>query len=320
MGQASNLGLRIRLDTDLKEGRIYFHQPYISKIHIKTDATAFALREVREAFSARRIGFSLTREEKFPKEYLFTYGYRYDHVRWNGLPPDPQYYQASDPVARVLATLTRDTRDSILDASRGEFSSHSLEYGPEWMGSETGFIRYYGQYFRYVPLDKLLNIPLRDKRGQPVPPKLVYAGGLRLGLTSAFNHKTLISPERFFAGGGTTMRGFEQDTLGPQENVGTPEAPIWRPTGGEAMFLFNNELRFPIFGILHGVGFLDIGNVYPRVADFDFSMRKSAGIGLRLKIKFIPLRFDYGWKLDRRTGQEPIESRGAFFFSIGQAF
>ncbi len=320
LGQASNLGLRLRLDTDLKEGRIYFHQPFISKIHIKTDATAFALREVREAFSARRVGFSLTREEKFPKEYLFTYGYRYDHVRWNGLPPDPQYFQASDPVARVLATLTRDTRDSILDATRGEFSSHSLEFGPEWLGSETGFIRYYGQYFRYVPLDKMLNIPLRDKRGQPVAPKLIYAGGLRLGLTSAFNHKTLISPERFFAGGGTTMRGFEQDGLGPQENAGTPDNPIWRPTGGEAMFLFNNELRFPIFGILHGVGFLDIGNVYPRVTDFDFSMRKTAGIGLRLKIKFIPLRFDYGWKLDRRTGQEPRENRGAFFFSIGQAF
>ena len=89
-----------------------------------------------------------------------------------------------------------------------------------------------------------------------------------------------------------------------------------RPLGGEALFLFNNEIRFPIFGILHGVGFVDIGNVYPRISDFDFTMRKSAGVGLRLKIKFIPLRFDYGLKLDRKPG----ESRGAFFFSIGQAF
>ncbi len=123
----------------------------------------------------------------------------------------------------------------------------------------------------------------------------------------------MISPERFFAGGGTTMRGFEQDMLGPTETL---EDGTVRPTGGEALFLFNNEIRFPIFGILHGVGFVDIGNVYQRISDFDFTMRKSAGVGLRLKIKFIPLRFDYGLKLDRKPG----ESRGAFFFSIGQAF
>jgi len=316
LGQASNVGMRIRYDSDLKEGRLYFHQPFVTKIHVRTDATAFALKEVRPAFNARRIGFSLSREERLPKEYLFTYGYRYDHVRWNGYPPDPQYFQASDPVARVIGTLTRDTRDSILDATRGEFSSHSLEYGPEWLGSEVGFIRYYGQYFRYVPLDKFLKIQSKDKQGQPAPTKLVYAGALRLGLTTAFEHQTVISPERFFAGGGTTMRGFEQDLLGPQETVVIDGENVQRPTGGEALFLFNNELRFPIFGILHGVGFADIGNVYPRVSDFDFSMRKTAGFGLRLKIKFIPLRFDYGWKLDRRPG----ESKGAFFFSIGQAF
>jgi len=109
------------------------------------------------------------------------------------------------------------------------------------------------------------------------------------------------------------MRGFEQDMLGP---LTTLKGGIVRPIGGEALLLFNNEIRFPIFGILHGVGFLDIGNVYRRISDFDFNVRKSAGVGLRLKIKFIPLRVDYGFKLDRR----PLESRGAFFFSIGQAF
>jgi outer membrane protein insertion porin family len=82
------------------------------------------------------------------------------------------------------------------------------------------------------------------------------------------------------------------------------------------MFLLNNELRFPIVGILQGVAFLDIGNVYRKLTDFDFTLRKTAGAGLRLKIRSIPLRFDYGFKLDRKTG----ESGGEFFFSIGQAF
>jgi len=316
LGRASTLGVKLRYDSDLKEARLYFNQPFVTNNFLKMDVTAFAQKEEREAFSARRIGFSLVREKALRKKYVFGYGYRYDHVRWNGLPPDPQIFQASDPVARVIATLTRDTRDSILDATRGEFTSHSLEFGPEFLGSEIGFTRYYGQYFRYVPLDKYLGKPVKDAEGKPIPASLVYAGALRLGLTSAFGDQSVISPERFFAGGGTTMRGFKQDLLGPTEIVMVDDQPVVRPTGGEALFLFNNEIRFPIFGIFHGVGFLDIGNVYQRISDFNFSLRESAGIGLRIKVKFIPIRFDYGFKLDRRKD----ESRGEFFFSIGQAF
>jgi outer membrane protein assembly complex protein YaeT len=313
MGRAANLGLRLRYDSDLKEGRIYFNQPFVTKIHVKMNASAFIQRETRPYFSANRIGFSLFREKSLPKEFRFDYGYRYDHVRWDGLAPDPTLYQSTAPVARLVFTLTRDTRDSFLDATRGEFSSHSLELGPHFLGSETGFARYYGQYFRYVPLDKFLGRTLKDNEGRRIAPKLFYAGALRLALTSSFSGADLISPERFFAGGGTTMRGFQQDLLGPV--VLQPDG-TYRPTGGEGLFLFNNEIRFPIVSILQGVGFLDLGNVYPRLTDFNFSLRKSAGIGLRVKIKYIPLRFDYGYKLDRRPG----ESAGAFFFSIGQAF
>lgn len=313
LGRAVDVGLRLRYDSDLKEARLYFLQPFVTKIQIKSDASAFVQRETRPGFSANRIGFSLFQERNLPRKYRFDYGYRYDHVRWNGIPPDPTIFQASAPVARLIATLSRDTRDSVLDATRGEFSSHSLEFGPEFLGSEDGFARYYGQYFRYVALDKFLFRQPAEKPKKPVPSKLIYAGALRLGLTKAFGGGDIISPERFFAGGGTTMRGFEQDMLGPLETL---EDGTQRPFGGEGLFLFNNEIRFPIFGMLHGVGFVDIGNVYPRIEDFDFTMRKTAGAGLRLKIKFIPLRFDYGFKLDRRPG----EKRGAFFFSIGQAF
>jgi outer membrane protein assembly complex protein YaeT len=312
-GRASALGTRFRYDSDLKEARLYYNQPFVKNNYLKMDASAFAQRETRTAFSATRVGFSLFRQKALPRKYVFDYGYRYDHVRWNGLPPDPTIFQASVPVARLIGTITRDTRDSILDATRGEFTSHSFEFGPSWLGSETGFTRYSGQYFRYVPLDKYLGKPTKDKQGRRLPASLVYAGALRLGLTSAFDGHEVVSPERFFAGGGTTMRGFKQDLLGPIETL--PDG-TQRPRGGEALFLFNNEIRFPIMGVLQGVGFVDVGNVYPRISDFNFSLRKSAGIGLRIKVKFIPLRFDYGFKLDRKPG----ESRGAFFFSIGQAF
>jgi outer membrane protein assembly complex protein YaeT len=329
LGRASLLGMKLRYDSDLKEARLYYNQPFVKNNFLKTDMAAFIRQEDRTAFSARRIGFSVFRQKSLPRKYVFDYGYRYDHVRWDRVPPDPTLFQASVPVARVVATVSRDTRDSILDATRGEFTSHSLEFGPRWLGSEIGFGRYFGQYFRYVPLDKYFGKPVKDKEGHRLPASLVYAGALRLGLTGAFSGRpdnspdlqqafgsAIISPERFFAGGGTTMRGFQQDMLGPTIKLKTDQGLEDRPVGGEAMFLFNNEIRFPIVSVFQGVGFVDLGNVYSRLSGFNFNLRKSAGFGLRIKIRYVPIRFDYGFKLDRRPG----ESRGAFFFSIGQAF
>jgi outer membrane translocation and assembly module TamA len=65
------------------------------------------------------------------------------------------------------------------------------------------------------------------------------------------------------------------------------------------------------------VGFLDIGNVYPTVTDFNpIDVRKAAGIGLRIRTPYVLLRGDLGVKLDRRTGEKLTQ----FFLSIGQAF
>jgi len=65
------------------------------------------------------------------------------------------------------------------------------------------------------------------------------------------------------------------------------------------------------------VGFLDVGNVFPKVGDFSFTgIRKTAGVGLRIRTPYFLIRFDYGVKLDQRPG----ETRARPFFSIGQAF
>jgi len=140
-------------------------------------------------------------------------------------------------------------------------------------------------------------------------PRLVYAGGIRVGLSTGFGGQEVPLSERFFAGGATTIRGFEQNTIGPIAGR--------QPLGGEGMLVINNELRVPLFSIFDGVGFVDVGNVYGKVSDFSFSdLRETAGLGLRVRTPWFLLRLDYGFKLDRRAG----ERAGRLFFSIGQAF
>jgi outer membrane protein insertion porin family len=175
------------------------------------------------------------------------------------------------------------------------------------LGTEYRYIRDYLQYFKYFPLTRPRPAPYGDT---PNRSRLVFATGTRIGLQKGLNSKDVVLTDRFYAGGGTTVRGFQQDSLGPKLANGAP-------IGGNAVFIFNNELRYPLFWVLDAVSFVDIGNVFAQASDFRFGdLRKAAGFGLRVRNPFVVLRFDYGFKLDRRPG----EKIGAFFFSIGQAF
>ena len=88
-------------------------------------------------------------------------------------------------------------------------------------------------------------------------------------------------------------------------------------TGGNAVLVLNNELRVPLVNIVDGVVFADIGNVFDKVSDFSLSdLRRSGGVGLRVRTPWFLLRGDYGLVFDRRPG----ERRSRFYFSIGQAF
>ena len=82
------------------------------------------------------------------------------------------------------------------------------------------------------------------------------------------------------------------------------------------MIVINNELRAPLFSMIDGVVFADIGNVYRLISDISFDLRQSVGVGLRVRTRWFLLRGDYGVVLDPRPG----ERRGRFYFSIGQAF
>ena len=306
LGKAATLGLRVRYDADLKEGRAYFSQPFIRALPLRSNATLFARREAANSFITDRVGFSLQQEKQLRNHFLLDYGYRYERTHTFDKVPDPLL--PSDlkvPLARLRASLTRDTRDDILDATTGSFTSQAIEYAPRRLGSDLRFMKYFGQYFHYLPLR-----PGRETEKGRERPRWVYAGAARVGLAKGFDGQEIIPAERFFAGGGTTLRGFKQNHAGALDRNGNP-------LGGEAMFVVNNEVRLPLVSIFDGVGFFDLGNVYSKLGDFNpLSIRKSAGVGLRVRTRFVLLRLDYGIKLDRRSG----ESRGGLFFSIGQAY
>ena len=311
LGKARIIGAQGRYDSEIHEARVYFSQPALRTWPRKTTASVYFREDLEppteqtDPFDISRQGASVQQEVQFRKAYIWSYGYRYELATTL----EPSLGPGATETVRITplsSTLTRETRDEVLDASKGTFVSQAFAYSPNWLGSDRPYLKYYGQYFHYFPLT-----PARPKpfSHELLRPRLVFATGARIGLAQGLGGDVPTS-ERFYAGGSTTLRGFEQNAVGP---IGVNNIPA----GGNAVLVLNNELRTPLFGILDGVVFVDVGNVYPTIKDLSFTdLRQSAGIGIRLRTPWILLRSDYGFVLDPRAG----ESRSRFYFSIGQAF
>ena len=301
------LGLSGRYDGDRREFRGYFSQPARYWFPLRTYASTVVAREFRPSFEFSEFGFSIEQQAEIRDTLIGSYGFSFVRNRIRERDPDVELEDVPLNVGALNTSLAWDTRDSFLEPTGGHFLSGSFRFAPAQFGSDLPFIKYFGGYSRYFPLAK----PSEDLfGGGRKRPRLIFATWVRVGLAKGLDQDTISPTERFFAGGGTTIRGFKQDTVGPVNDNGVA-------VGGNSLFIWNNEIRFPVFRFLDGVGFLDVGNVYPTLSDFDpTDLRKAAGFGLRIRTPFVLIRFDYGFKLDRQPG----ESRGAFFFSIGQAF
>jgi outer membrane protein assembly complex protein YaeT len=215
----------------------------------------------------------------------------------------------------VAASVVRDTRDDPLDPGRGTLVANDLEVAARGIGSQVGFAKTYVQALGFHALS-----PRR---------RIVLAAGVRLGLATGFPREVLEgdrpvevrevpAAERFFAGGPTTVRGFALDKLGAPETIGE----FGFPKGGNAVIVLNAELRAPLWRDLGVVGFLDAGNVFARATDLELDgLRPAAGVGLRYRSPLGPIRFDLGFKLDRRLlPQGGREGLTAFHVGIGHAF
>jgi len=197
-------------------------------------------------------------------------------------------------ISAIRPGLIYDTRDNPFDPRRGVLAGLTVKAASGLLLSETDFIKVMMNASLYKELSR----------------RTVLALSFRTGIAQGFGStRELPLVERFFAGGRNTVRGYEQDTLGPKGSDGTP-------TGGNAFIVANLELRNYIGKGFSVVTFVDGGNVWHKINDMNLSLRYTAGLGLRYNTPVGPLRIDYGHKLMKEKG----ESTGEIHFSIGHAF
>lgn len=115
---------------------------------------------------------------------------------------------------------------------------------------------------------------------------------------------------RLYSGGTNSIRGYGFQKLGPKDSDNDP-------IGGLSRMELGVELRIPIWGPVGLVGFVDAGDV--RTDPFSWrprDLRASAGPGVRFDTPVGPLRFDFGWLLNRTRNSDPWR----FHLSVGHAF
>lgn len=225
-------------------------------------------------------------------------------------------------------SFIRDSRDDLLDPSRGGLVTLTTDLAARVIGSEVGFAKTYVESYSFFRL--------------PTTRRAVLAFGARLGMANGFPREVprvdgegqpVIAPggqqivavvedipasRRFFAGGDTTVRGFSLDRLGDAQTISASGFP----TGGNGVVILNGEMRVAVVGPLQAVGFLDAGNVVSRVTELSLTdLRTAAGFGIRFRSPVGPIRLDLGFKLDRRElSPGRLERRSVWHISFGQAF
>jgi len=298
-------------------------------------------------FTAERIEGSVQLEQRVNKATTLLYRMTYRRVSVDAttLQVDPsQIPLLSKPVRVAIPSFTwiRDTRDNPIDSKRGMLWTADFGLATTRLGSESDFGRVLIQNSTYYAFKKKL---------------WVFARSTRIGLETPYGNTTdttIPLPERFYAGGSNSLRGFSINQAGPRDLL------TGFPIGGAAMFVNSFELRTPPLPFplveenLSAVIFHDAGNVFSSrnrllgslakvhqdnaanckdlstnaPCDFDY-MSHTVGVGLRYKTPIGPVRVDFSYNLN--PTQYPIRTPAAnasvqrlphfnFFFSIGQTF
>ncbi len=226
--------------------------------------------------------------------------------------------QDSSFVTRFLSLeVAEDRRDFILDPGSGHLFQAGAEHAGGILGGQADFTRWTLGLTGYAPLSGGLVWARRLRAG--------YIHPYRLSRSQSALASVPLG-ERFFAGGGSSVRGYEDESLGPRRD-GQSE-------GGLVQLLLNTELRFPLVWRIGGVAFVDAGNVWADYKEVTWSRfidswtesRFSAldvaygvGAGLRLGTPVGPLRLDYAVKVGR--GYRSVAGQDAeWHLNLGQAF
>jgi outer membrane protein insertion porin family len=248
---------------------------------------------------------------------------------------------ANGITSAITARIVYDTRDNVLFPTSGMYHQLRGEFASKYFGSQNEYNRYTFDARFYVPV-------VRTERSFRA--WVVFRSNFQVGYIHSPRRDGVPVYERYFPGGiwgHGSIRGYRLRSLGPRILVKSSPNPssILFPfeVGGNLLTALNLELEFMVVppANIKAVIFADIGNAFntekqycqepnpeelPKsdpctIFAFD-SLRYSMGFGFRWQSPIGPLRFEWGFPLDRLTGTALLrqEDPVVFEFNVGTGF
>jgi outer membrane protein insertion porin family len=336
-GRGDSLSLKLRGSTIEDRALLgYNHANTFSDAHLNLQVTTYTERtQDINTFTQTRYEGSVEMTDQVTPRTSLLYHYAFRKVLVSNLnatipPEEIPLFNAPTLVSQFGAGWVRDARDNPADATKGNFNSADFSVAATSIGSSASFLRFYYQNSTYYPIKR----------------RFSFARSIRIGILEPFGDTVSLTfpaqttaplatviplPERFFAGGGTSLRGFALNQAGPRDSV------TGFPVGGQALLILNQEFRFPmrlpfIGSALSGALFYDGGNVYSRLSRVTFRpyspkpifnpssptqcefnctnelnyFAHTVGLGFRYGTPVGPIRIDLGYQINRPQFGTPI--------------
>jgi outer membrane protein insertion porin family len=333
-GRGDSLSLKLRGSTIEDRALLgYNHPNTFSDPHLNLQVTAYTEKtQDINTFTETRYEGSLQMNDQVTPRTSLLYHYAFRKVLVSNLKilqEEIPLFNAPTLVSQFGMGWVRDARDNPADATKGNFNSADFSVADTAIGSSASFLRFYFQNSTYHPIKR----------------KFSFARSIRIGILQPYRDTVSLTfpspttpplpaviplPERFFAGGGTSLRGFALNQAGPRDSV------TGFPVGGQVLLILNQEFRFPmrlpfIGTALSGALFYDGGNVYSRLSrvtlrpyspkpiffpnskqcEFNCTnelnyFANTVGLGFRYATPVGPIRIDLGYQINRPQFVAPI--------------
>lgn len=346
-GRGDSLSLKLRGSTIEDRAILGYTDPNaFSKPNLTLQVSAYTEKSQDiNTFTEERYEGSTQLNERLTPRTSLLYHYAFRKILVTNInstlsPAQIPLFSAPTLVSQIGATWVRDARNNPADPTKGDFNSFDFSVADTSIASSASFWRAFFQNSSYHPIGRRFSFARGTRIGLLGPyrntvsltfPAPAPGACLATVPTTKLTPSVIPLPERFFAGGGTSLRGFALNQAGPRDPC------TGFPVGGQALVIMNQEFRFPmhlpyIGSSLGGAIFYDGGNVFSRAeritlrwsppkpifnpsnplqCEFNCTnelnyFSHTIGMGFRYATPVGPIRVDLGYQLNRPQFVAPI--------------
>jgi translocation and assembly module TamA len=188
---------------------------------------------------------------------------------------------------RPLLGFSRTVSDSPLRPTQGYRLNVEFTGATEALLSDINFLR----------------AQANAKIVQGLGEKFRFLGRVDLGYTETRQFDQMPSNLRFFAGGDNSVRGYDYESLGPEDSAGDV-------VGGEGLIVGSVEIDYVFRPDWSAALFVDTGNAFNTD---QIDLKVGAGFGIRWQSPIGPIRVDLGFPVD----EPDADDTWRLHFSLG---